>query len=146
MNTKSDNYCRCSKCIEQYHKQMGENSEPTIPATSEEDLFKQRKDPFYFKGYWYQEYLKMREKYWKQTGENPEQAERIRELEEQWKVMEFLLNEAIKDLEKEQAEKRELYAMLGHIVDWGGRTLESEYGDIDCNGKWCAEQAKEALK
>jgi hypothetical protein len=87
---------------------------------------------FYFKGYWYQEYLKMREKYWERIGENSKQADRIRELEEQLKVKEFLLNQAIKDLETEQAknrkledqlkvkqrESRELYAMLGHIVDW----------------------------
>ncbi len=38
---------------------------------------------FYFKGYWYGEYLEMREKYWKKMGEISEQAERSRQLEEQ---------------------------------------------------------------
>ena len=60
----------------------------------------------------------MRERYHRQIAENSQRAERIRELEEQRKVRGFLLNEAIKDLETEQAKSRELYAMLGHIVDW----------------------------
>lgn len=47
-----------------------------------------------------------------------QQAERIRELEEQRKVMGFLVSEGTKELETEQAKSRELYAMLGHIVDW----------------------------
>lgn len=45
------------------------------------------------------------------------------------------------DLERELNTSR---AALRFIAEWGGRTLESEYGDIECNGKWCAEQAKEA--
>jgi len=44
---------------------------------------------------------------------------------------------------KKRDEAREA---LRFIAEWGGRTLESEYGDIDCNGKWCAEQAKEAAE
>ena len=59
---------------------------------------------FYFKGYWYQEYLEIREKYWERIGENSMQADRIRELEEQLKA--------------KQGENHELYAMLSHIVDW----------------------------
>lgn len=51
------------------------------------------KDPFYFKGYWYQEYLEMREKYWKQMGENSDQAQRIRELEEHSSKQDFLIDE-----------------------------------------------------
>lgn len=68
--------------------------------------------------YWHNQYQLMREKYWERIGENSKQLDRIRELEEQLKVKEFLLNQAIKDLETEQAANRELYAMLGHIVDW----------------------------
>lgn len=68
--------------------------------------------------YWREQYQLMRERYHRQIAENSQRAERIRELEEQRKVRGFLLNEAIKDLETEQAKSRELYAMLGHIVDW----------------------------
>lgn len=60
----------------------------------------------------------MREKYYRQIGENTKRAERIRELEEQRKVLGFLVDEGTKELETEQAAKRELYAMLSHIVDW----------------------------
>lgn len=59
-------------------------------------------------GYWYEQYQLMRERYNRQIGKNTQQAERIRELEEQRK----------EELETEQAKSRELYAMLGHIVDW----------------------------
>lgn len=55
-------------------------------------------------GYWYEQYQLMREKFWKQIAENSQLAERIRELEEQLKA--------------KKGESRELYAMLGHIVDW----------------------------
>ena len=47
-----------------------------------------------------------------------QQAERIRELEEQRKVLGFLVDEGTKELETEQAKNHELCAMLGHIVDW----------------------------
>lgn len=96
------------------------------------------KDPFYFKGYWYQEYLEMREKYWERTHENSKLAERIRELEEQLKA--------------KQGESRELYAMLGHIVDWSPELpfyMKDEYKTLfrnalaaarellsKCSGKW----------
>lgn len=45
-----------------------------------------------------------------------------------------------------ERERNKLREALRFIAEWGGRTLESEYGDIDCNGRWCAEQAKEALE
>ena len=45
-----------------------------------------------------------------------------------------------------RAKAAKLREALRFIAEWGGRTLESEYGDIDCNGKWCAEQAKEAAE
>jgi len=48
-----------------------------------EAIDQRERSRFYFKGYWYQEYLELREKWWKQIGENSKQAERIRELEEQ---------------------------------------------------------------
>ena len=51
--------------------------------------------------------------------------------------------EVIGEIERERDEAR---AALRFIAEWGGRTLESEYGDIECNGKWCAEQAKEAAE
>jgi hypothetical protein len=34
---------------------------------------------------------------------------------------------------------------LKFIAKEGGKTLESEYGDISCNGNWCSDQAKHAL-
>ena len=55
-------------------------------------------------GYWYEQYQLMRERYNRQIGENSKLAERIRELEDQLKA--------------KQGESHELYAMLGHIVDW----------------------------
>lgn len=55
----------------------------------------------------------------------------------------FVTRKFAEDLEREL---NKAYEALRCIAEWGGRTLESEYGDIDCNGKWCAEQAKEAAK
>ena len=54
--------------------------------------------------YWHDQYQLMREKFWKQINVNSKLAERMRELGEQLKA--------------KQGENRELYAMLGHIVDW----------------------------
>ena len=34
---------------------------------------------------------------------------------------------------------------LKFIAKEGGKTLESEYGDISCNGNWCSNQAKHSL-
>lgn len=34
---------------------------------------------------------------------------------------------------------------LKFIAEEGGKTLESEYGDIHCNGIWCSDQAQHAL-
>ena len=34
---------------------------------------------------------------------------------------------------------------LKFIAEEGGKTLESEYGDISCNGIWCSDQAQHAL-
>lgn len=50
------------------------------------------------------------------------------------------------EIESHRERANKLREALRFIAEWGGRTLESEYGDIDCNGRWCAEQAKEALK
>lgn len=57
-----------------------------------------------------------------------------------------VVQELIHERNTLREERDEARAALRFIAEWGGRTLESEYGDIDCNGKWCAEQAKEALK
>jgi hypothetical protein len=34
---------------------------------------------------------------------------------------------------------------LAFIAEWGGKTHETEYGDIRCDGGWCAEQARSAI-
>ena len=81
-----------------------EGAPPAVDEKPEQEAHGNVKDPFYFKGYWYQDYLEMREKYWERIHENSKQAERIRELEEQLKA--------------KQGESCKLYAMLGHIVDW----------------------------
>lgn len=57
-------------------------------------------------------------KYWERIGENSKQLDRIRELEEQRKVKEFLFNQAAKELESEQVENHKLRCALSHIVDW----------------------------
>lgn len=74
--------------------------------------------------YWHGQYQLMREKYYKQMGENSQQAERIKDLT-------FLVTELqpkkdaaerIRELEEQlkakQGESHKLYAMLGLIVDW----------------------------
>lgn len=43
--------------------------------------------------YWHGQYQLMREKYYKQMGENSQQAERIRELEEHSSKQDFLIDE-----------------------------------------------------
>lgn len=53
---------------------------------------------------------------------------------------------AAREIARLERELNKANEALRFIAEWGGRTLESEYGDIYCNGKWCAEQAKEALK
>lgn len=55
----------------------------------------------------------------------------------------FVPVEKAREVEKH---RNRLRNALRFIAEWGGRTLESEYGDIDCNGRWCAEQAKEAVE
>lgn len=75
-------------------------------------------------GYWHGQYQLMREKYYKQMGENSQQAERIKDLT--FLVTELQPNrdyaDRIRELEDQlkakQGENHELYAMLGHIVDW----------------------------
>lgn len=75
-------------------------------------------------GYWHGQYKLMREKYYKQMGENSQQAERIKDLT--FLVTELQPNrdyaDRIRELEDQlkakQGENHELYAMLGHIVDW----------------------------
>jgi hypothetical protein len=105
---KTENYCRCSKCIEQ--------KEETTPAKSE--------------NYWREQYLFIYEKYHRQIGENSKQADRIVQLEAALDAMvegvarktDSQQAERIRELEEqlkaEQGASRELYAMLGHIVDW----------------------------
>jgi len=53
---------------------------------------------------------------------------------------------AAQENDRLKIERDEAREALRFIAEWGGRTLESEYGDIECNGKWCAEQAKEAAE
>lgn len=81
-------------------------------------------------GYWYEQYQLMRERYHRQIGENSKQAERIVQLEAALDAMvegvarksDSQQAERIRELEEQlkakQGESRELYAMLGHIVDW----------------------------
>lgn len=57
-----------------------------------------------------------------------------------------VIQELIHERNTLREERDKAQAALRFIAEWGGRTLESEYGDIDCNGKWCAEQAKEAAE
>jgi hypothetical protein len=90
--------CKCEKRKNPTYGELfaaGKFVEPTTPAPTPWEVKE---------GYWYEQYQLMREKYHKQIGENSEQAERIRELEEQLKA--------------KRGENHELYAMLSHIVDW----------------------------
>jgi hypothetical protein len=119
MKTQPDNHCRCSKCIEQEK----ETAAAPTPWSSKSEA------------YWHDQYQLMREKYWKENSDQAERikdltflvtelqpkkdaAERIRELEEQRKVKEFLFNQAAKELESEQVENHKLRCALSHIVDW----------------------------
>lgn len=100
----------------------------------------------------------MREKYYKQMGENSQQAERIKDLT--FLVTELQPNrdyaDRIRELEDQlkakQGENHELYAMLGHIVDWSPELpfyMKDEYKTLfrnalaaarellsKCSGKW----------
>lgn len=90
--------CKCEKRKNPTCGQLlaeGKLDEPTTPAPT----------PWSAKeGYWYEQYQLMRERYHRQLGDNTERGVAIRELEEQLKA--------------KHSENRELYAMLGHIVDW----------------------------
>ena len=101
---KTENDCRCDKRINQLEEALRSIAngdiltsrerakmalEGTFPFVDEEPV----KDPFYFKGYWYQEYLEMREKYWERTHENSKRADRIRELEEHSTKQDFFIDE-----------------------------------------------------
>lgn len=80
--------------------------------------------------YWHEQYQLMREKYHRQIGENSQQAERIVQLEAALDAMvegvarksdsqqAARIRELEEQLKAKQGESRELYAMLGHIVDW----------------------------
>ena len=70
-------------------------------------------------------------------------AREIERLESELNKAQAALRFIARTLERELNKAQ---AALRFIAEWGGRTFESEYGDIDCNGKWCAEQAKEAAK
>lgn len=108
--------------------------------------------------YWHEQYQLMREKYYKQMGENSQQAERIKDLT--FLVTELQPNrdyaDRIRELEDQlkakQGENHELYAMLGHIVDWSPELpfyMKDEYKTLfrnalaaarellsKCSGKW----------
>jgi uncharacterized coiled-coil protein SlyX len=110
---KTENDCRCDKRINQLEEALRNIAngdmrtsrakakmalEGTFPPVDEKPEQEAKshstvKDPFYFKGYWYQEYIELREKYWKQIGENSEQTEHIRELEEHSTKQDFLIDE-----------------------------------------------------
>ena len=90
MNTQPDNYCRCSKCIEQ--------EEQTAPAPT----------PWSAKSeaYWYEQYQLMRERYHRQIGENSKQAERIVQLEA---ALDAMVEGVARKSDSQQAERiREL--------------------------------------
>lgn len=57
-----------------------------------------------------------------------------------------LCHSAASEIERLREERGTAREALRFIAEWGGRTHKTEYGDIQCNGKWCAEQAKEALR
>lgn len=50
------------------------------------------------------------------------------------------------EIERLREERGTAREALRFIAEWVIRTHKTEYGDIQCNGKWCAEQAKEALR
>ena len=46
---------------------------------------------------------------------------------------------------KLERERDEALESLAFIAEWGGKTHETECGDIHCDGDWCAEQARSAI-
>lgn len=44
-----------------------------------------------------------------------------------------------------ERERDEALKSLNFIAEWGGKTHETECGDIRCDGEWCAEQARSAI-
>jgi hypothetical protein len=46
---------------------------------------------------------------------------------------------------KLERERNEALDSLKFIAEWGGKTHETECGDIRCDGGWCAEQARSAI-
>lgn len=107
MNTEND--CRCDKRINQLEEALRNIANGDM-RTSIDEQTTPAPTPWSVKSeaYWHNQYQLMREKYHKQMDENPEQAESINKLEEQLNVMRFLFNQAAKELESEQAAKREL--------------------------------------
>ncbi len=47
---------------------------------------------------------------------------------------------------EQQARAEQAEAALAFIAENGGTTHETECGTISCNGSWCAEQARAAMK
>jgi len=46
---------------------------------------------------------------------------------------------------KLERERDEALESLAFIAELGGKTHETECGDIRCDGEWCAEQARSAI-
>ena len=52
----------------------------------------------------------------------------------------------LRELAAERERVRVLEEALAFITKHGGMTIETECGEIQCSGFWCAEQARAAMK
>jgi hypothetical protein len=57
-------------------------------------------------------------------------------------VSEWVAANFARELERERDKALE---SLAFVAEWGGKTHETECGDIRCDGDWCAEQARSAV-
>ncbi len=73
-------------------------------------------------------------KHWDKFGDYP------------YLVMRELARTLERELNAANAEMGRLRGDLQYIAESGGKTVQTEFGEMHCSGFWCAEQASASLQ